>query len=80
MKAASLSPLLSILEQNTSDARSTGPGSAKTTTISVCKAEVEKKTGMQSTDEGKKVTCHTSLCEKHRKGNCKKKTRFRTKS
>lgn len=83
VKAASRCPLLPILEQNTSDAGSTGPGSAETTTFYVCKTEVEKKTGVQSTDEGKKLTCFRSLWMKHnmqRKENCKKKPLFVRKS
>ena len=53
VNAASLIPLLSILKQNTSGARSTRPGSAKTTTFSVYRTEVEEKTRVRSTDEGK---------------------------
>jgi len=79
LKVANLSPLLSILKLYTSDTRSTRPGSAKTTTFSVYRAEVEKKTRVQSTDEGKKLTCRKFLCVKHslqQKGNGKKRTPF----
>jgi len=34
-------------------------------TISIYKAELEKKTWEQSTDEGKKLTSRNSFCEKH---------------
>jgi len=34
-------------------------------TISIYKAELEKKTWEQFTDEGKKLTCRNSFCEKH---------------
>jgi hypothetical protein len=82
VKVASLSRLLSISIQHTNDARSTRPSSAKTTTFSVYREEVEEKTRVQSTDEGKKLTCCKSLCEKHslqQKGNGKKRTPFRAK-
>jgi len=64
-KAARRSPLPSNLKQGTNDAGSSRPGSAKIITISIYKAEMEKKTGMQPTDEGKKLTCRKSLYEKH---------------
>jgi hypothetical protein len=34
--------------------------------VSIHKEELEKKIGVQSTDESKKLTCRMSLCGKHR--------------
>lgn len=45
------------LNKCTSDARCPKPGSAKFITVSLYMAEMEKTTRVQSTDEGKKLTC-----------------------
>jgi hypothetical protein len=45
------------LNKYTSDARCPKPGSAKFITLSLYVAELEKTTGVQSTDKGKKLTC-----------------------
>jgi hypothetical protein len=66
VKAASLSPLPSILKRRTSDAGSTRPGLATLVNMYIHKEELEKETGVHSTDEDKKLTCRQSLCEKHR--------------
>ena len=67
VKAASLSPLHSVSKQDTSDARSSRPGSANI--ISVCPhtLTLEKKWWVQRSDAGKKLNCRKSLCEKHNK-------------
>lgn len=61
MQAATLSPMASILQQGTSDNRSSEPGSRTIITISIYK----KNTVLQPTDEGKELTCRKSVYEKH---------------
>jgi hypothetical protein len=45
------------LNKCTSDARCHKPGSAKFVAVSIYMAKLEKTTGVQSTDEGKELTC-----------------------
>ena len=56
-----------LSKQGTSGATSSRTGSAKITTISPCKAQMEKKTLVQSTDKGKKLNCLKSLYETRNK-------------
>jgi len=48
--------------------------------ISIYKAELEKKTWEQSTDEGKKLTCRNSFCEKLSMQQKAKNSKIRRKS
>jgi len=62
VKAASLSPLLSVAKQGTSDAGSCRPGSTKIITVFPNEENLEKKRRAQSSDMGKKLICRKSLC------------------